>query len=385
MGPIARIFSHARIWTRILSACSHAYPKLKRFDDEAELLQSLLSQSLFLQEKRGKWWVRLLLIREKYNNIPKGKDRKALVKELTLKVGQEALTDVWLVGGPRRAVSERLERLGHVGDEDEGNGDEEDDEKSARYPIEEIQGVKLVKKGSKTGKSNWASSIVLDDEGGKEKVSVEDIALEHYIALGWKGVHCEGSIVSTIFGLLFWDIIFMDVPGAFKNAYQNCPMDYETALFYENRKPKIDELLDSIAAFDFTEIALVLGRKYNLHHEMMCAGVNWKLELADLVCVACGFGGKRLSDVCVVIAKYWKRRSGMPDLVLWKVPDGAAEQEYESSQQPPRVPIQLRLVEVKGPGDRLADHQKVWLDTFVKFGIDVAVCKVLDGTKRAKK
>ena len=35
------------------------------------------------------------------------------------------------------------------------------------------------------------------------------------------GIHGEGSTFSTLFGLLLWDIIFMDgVPDAFRNAYQ---------------------------------------------------------------------------------------------------------------------------------------------------------------------
>lgn len=35
------------------------------------------------------------------------------------------------------------------------------------------------------------------------------------------GVHGEGSTFSTLYGLLLWDIIFMDgIPDVFRNAYQ---------------------------------------------------------------------------------------------------------------------------------------------------------------------
>lgn len=35
------------------------------------------------------------------------------------------------------------------------------------------------------------------------------------------GIHGEGSTFITLFGLLLWDIIFMDgVADAFRNAYQ---------------------------------------------------------------------------------------------------------------------------------------------------------------------
>ena len=45
------------------------------------------------------------------------------------------------------------------------------------------------------------------------------------------------------------------------------------------------------------------------------------------------------------------------------VPQGAS---------PPRA----RLVEVKGPGDRLSDRQRVWIDVLLRHGADVAVCYV---------
>lgn len=35
------------------------------------------------------------------------------------------------------------------------------------------------------------------------------------------GVHGEGSTFSTLYGLLLWDVIFMDgIPDVFRNAYQ---------------------------------------------------------------------------------------------------------------------------------------------------------------------
>ena len=35
------------------------------------------------------------------------------------------------------------------------------------------------------------------------------------------GIHGEGSTFSTLYGLLLWDVIFMDgIPDVFRNAYQ---------------------------------------------------------------------------------------------------------------------------------------------------------------------
>ena len=42
-------------------------------------------------------------------------------------------------------------------------------------------------------------------------------------------------------------------------------------------------------------------------------------------------------------------------------------------------PPRARLVEVKGPGDRLSDRQRVWIDVLLRHGADVAVCYVARG------
>jgi hypothetical protein len=54
-------FSHLRIWTRILSACSSAFGRLKYYTEEDELLKALLDQDIFSREKRG--------MKLKFNNL----------------------------------------------------------------------------------------------------------------------------------------------------------------------------------------------------------------------------------------------------------------------------------------------------------------------------
>lgn len=61
--------------------------------------------------------------------------------------------------------------------------------------------------------------VGLDDE----VCTVEDLALQHYAQMehgGWRGIHCEGSIFRTLYGLLFWDIIFAPVPDVFLHPFQ---------------------------------------------------------------------------------------------------------------------------------------------------------------------
>ncbi len=58
--------------------------------------------------------------------------------------------------------------------------------------------------------------------------------------------HSETRILTTIFGLLFWDIIFADVPGAFETKFQTAPLDIAEDSFYYARKELIQAWLRDI-------------------------------------------------------------------------------------------------------------------------------------------
>lgn len=69
-------------------------------------------------------------------------------------------------------------------------------------------------------------------------VSVEQLALEFYASDGgggWKGVHCEGGVWTTLFVLLLWDIIFAPLPDVFRTPLQNAPLDLDTDAFGPSR------------------------------------------------------------------------------------------------------------------------------------------------------
>jgi fanconi-associated nuclease 1 len=56
--------------------------------------------------------------------------------------------------------------------------------------------------------------------------SVEAAALHAYAHAptlggpGWTGLHAENAVATTLFGLLFWDILFAPHPHVFQTAYQ---------------------------------------------------------------------------------------------------------------------------------------------------------------------
>lgn len=134
---------------------------------------------------------------------------------------------------------------------------------------------------------------------------METRALEHYQDQGYKGYvvtclillffrplmdlrrfHCETRILTMLFGLLFWDIIFAEVLGAFETPYQTAPLDLFYDSFYRARKEGIDERLQEIQDGKAREI-LEKHDKAHRDYATICVGVNWEVcsreDLLDIV------------------------------------------------------------------------------------------------------
>lgn len=70
-------------------------------------------------------------------------------------------------------------------------------------------------------------------------LSVEEVALTHYTEnLGFtNGKHSETSVLTTIFGILLWDIIFdNNVYNVFVDKFQSAPLDLQTDFFIQIEK-----------------------------------------------------------------------------------------------------------------------------------------------------
>jgi len=61
----------------------------------------------------------------------------------------------------------------------------------------------------------------------------------------------------------------------------------------------------------------------------------------------------------ILAQDYSVASSGLPDLILYRESD-----------------ISCKVVEVKGPKDRLSDKQRAWLDQLLNAGLDVEICRV---------
>jgi hypothetical protein len=188
---------------------------------------------------------------------------------------------------------------------------------------------------------------------------IESIVLDHLLNMGKLGFHSENGIWTALFGLVFWDIVFMPLSGVFFNPFQRGPTDLFTDDFRKRREHVLEERITMLDERNEWE-KMILARyddKYNTANHL----VPWKrisreqieqilswIPKKDILCIL-----KRMSG------KLKEFRSGFPDLVVYD----PEEKRYV-------------LMEVKGPGDQLRPNQKRWLRFFEENEIPYKVLRV---------
>ncbi|KAF8388570.1 hypothetical protein HHK36_027245 [Tetracentron sinense] len=329
---------------RLLHFCWWKYNNMEgqeaRYGDAISLLRQLLT-GFTCDGRRGYWTLRLSIDLEHMGHLNE-----------SLFVAEEGLLDSWVRAGSRLALQRRVLRLGKPPRRWKTPSFAE----SVKRKIKEvhIQGRPL---NCGTGlKSRFYS------EDG-EQCGVEQLALQYYAGEGggWQGVHTESGIWLTIFGLLMWDIIFADVSDVFRTKFQTAPLDLETDNFYILRKSLIEPHLHKIHSGMAEEILIT---SWESHIGTACRGVNWdRHSLFDLRAAVTSIGGPCVASLCRHLAQdYRSWSSGMPDLLLWRFCG-----DYRG---------EAKLVEVKGPRDRLSEQQRAWLLLLMDCGFNTEVCKV---------
>ncbi|KAL2459840.1 Fanconi-associated nuclease 1-like protein [Forsythia ovata] len=318
-------FSVSWVYSKVVLLGVSFLEREKRYGDAINLLKRLLHN--FLSDgRRGYWTLRLSVDLEHLGCLDE-----------SLRFAEDGLHDPWVRAGSRVSLQKRVLRLGRP----PRRWKIPSYSKSVNRNIPEVhvQGRPL---NSKPG----MKSIFYGEDG--EQCGVEQLALQYYAGEGggWRGVHTESGIWLTIFGILMWDIFFADVPNVFCTKFQTAPLDLEFDSFYEARKSLIESLLDKIQDGLAEEILIT---SWELHAGTACRGVHWeKHTLSELREAVTCIGGHCLASICRHLAQgYRSWSSGMPDLLLWRLHDN-----YRG---------EAKLVEVKGPRDRLSEQQHAWL------------------------
>jgi hypothetical protein len=170
--------------------------------------------------------------------------------------------------------------------------------------------------------------------------------------------YVENGLINGLFALLCWPALYAPLPGAFFHPFQAAPADLRRPDFVPRRRAMFDAAL---ALLEDDRYRDTIRARYDAKHGITCPFINWSLLTPELLALALrcippadlGAMFRRLLDDLPA------HRSGLPDLI----------QFYADTRR-------YRLIEVKGPGDRLQDHQQRWLAYCHDNGIDVSVCYV---------
>jgi hypothetical protein len=191
-----------------------------------------------------------------------------------------------------------------------------------------------------------------------EAMSVERAVREHLTSREAPVYYVENALINSMLGMLCWDAIFAPLPGAFFHPFHAAPADLARPDFHARRAGLFDECLSKLGTDEYRDcIRRAFREKFGLQSQFVRWGLfdETLLELA-LECISAehlkAFFQRILLDVP-------NHRSGLPDLIqFWP-----GERRYQ-------------LIEVKGPGDRLQDNQRRWIDFAQRHQVPVAVCYV---------
>lgn len=91
-----------------------------------------------------------------------------------------------------------------------------------------------------------------------------------------------------LFGLLFWDVIFESIPGAFETPYQTAPLDIAEDSFFYARKDLMEKRLAAIEAGKGADLVRAVDAEHRAS-ETWCVGVRWDLfsseDIVDILTV----------------------------------------------------------------------------------------------------
>jgi len=373
-GAYLRRFSPAWVYTRIVHKGTYVLGRFKEHEREHQMLTELLDQHLFHAARRGAWYQRKALLEEHYMWALKPDEgrseeaQKKYWKKVALQTCEDGLQDrechliyhydlqkrVMKLEKALKIVKREQHDFGHV---------------RLAKPLERtVEGIRIEKERTPSHNGNRRESdaatprrggktIWVDEREGGGECSVEAMCLSWYRDQGWKGYHSEGGIVRTLFGYLFYDVLFTYIPNVFQTPYQTCPLDLHTDAFYPSRASEINHRLVEIANGD---AARLLQEVYVREKEKQTCivGIDWSYEFEDLLEIVGSFRGEALATVCKVMAQeYQQRGGGIPDLFLW----------HPGNEE-------VMFAEVKSENDRLSDTQRLWIHVLTGAGIKVELC-----------
>lgn len=191
-----------------------------------------------------------------------------------------------------------------------------------------------------------------------EHESVEFAVAQHLDQPDAPVHYVENSLVCSLFGLLCWQAIFAPVPGAFFHPFQTGPVDLLSSDFYPQREALFSRSLEQLKSEAYKDL---IRQNYADKFAIQSPFVFWGALDQTLLeqALECLPAEHLLAWFKRLLVDIKANRAGMPDLI-----------QFWPTQK------RYRMIEVKGPGDRLQDNQRRWLAFCAEHQMPVDVCYV---------
>ncbi|XP_072942888.1 fanconi-associated nuclease 1-like [Epargyreus clarus] len=367
LAPWLQRFTPPNLYVKILESGIQELKKSKtkeRIGLARSILSDLIAQNTFRQHRKAEWYAEKALILDKFMLNP-DEAAQVLLEGFKTSMSEEAkdcmrpranklacrltncissdLQDELLQYATKDTILEKNLKAHHV----------------FKVPLESYNNRGKIKFETRTAE-------------GRVVQEAEEFCISYYMAEqgythGW---HWEGKIVTTLFFLLFWDIIYASlrgVRGVYLTHYQVYPLDMFLDSFYTNRKVLIEERLKEIEQSSTEDIVQRVCDTWESRPETELSGISRDVGLESVCAVCRALGGARAAALCARLAADCHARSGFPDLTLYNAHTD-----------------EIKFVEVKTDSDKPSMKQIQWMHYLQENGINTEFCYVGVNTKRCK-
>ncbi|WP_200881887.1 VRR-NUC domain-containing protein [Nitrincola sp. A-D6] len=187
---------------------------------------------------------------------------------------------------------------------------------------------------------------------------VENAVIEHLSDTDTQLFHVENQLFTGLFALLIWPALYTPLRGAFFNPFQSGPADLFRPGFTEGRSELIESAFQQLLTGAYRDTIL---QHFEQKQGISCALIYWPSLQPELIETALELiPATHLEAIFQhLLLDLRHHRRGLPDLIELNRATGC-----------------YRLIEVKGPGDRLQDHQRLWIQAMLEHDIPVSVLQV---------
>jgi len=189
------------------------------------------------------------------------------------------------------------------------------------------------------------------------RYQVELGAIHYYRNLGFNAVFSENEPWRTLFGLLFWDIIYDTNVKAIHNPLQRVPSDFFLPDFYFKRS---EQLLKRMKTANTRQaIEDIIRKTYEDKFGTTNVLVSWYADALEKVLTLISWlSPEQIHAILLEIAYNLRENTrGFPDLMVWN------ETEYA-------------FIEIKSPTDHLSSRQLHWQYFFKEHGVQSRIVRV---------